>query len=298
MPFVHRVLLVGLLLVVYFGRPLVAQPERLALAQAIASELQARGVRLERPHVVVYFEVGLMPEADQARWAGLISEGVGNIESFLKASFGSTKLEYFVSSKVRDTSFSIRGYDGPPRIFLASDRVVRGEAPYIHEAVHHLVFRLAPQQAATEPHFWIFEGFPSCVEDAVVTRYGGVAGRVFVKGGNETVDDEARAVLGTPKGRQVLAFVGRPGLPPGMDDRQAVAKPFYVLGQSLTKHLIGAIGLEAFVEAILPHLLNPPKLEAELQRVCGKSLERVTEDWLAGIERRATSSERPAPAVK
>jgi hypothetical protein len=298
MPFLHRVLLVSLLSIVCFGRQLVAQPERLALAKAIASELQGTGVRLERPHVVVYFEAGLMPEADQTRWAGLISEGVGNIESFLNASFGSTKLEYYVSSKVRDTSFSIPGYDGPPRIFLASDRVVRGAAPYIHEAVHHLVFRLAPQQAATEPHFWIFEGFPSYVEDAVVARYGGVAGRVFVKGGNETVDDEARAILATPKGREVLAFVGRPGLPPAMEDRQTVAKPFYVLGQSLTKYLIGAVGLEAFVAAILPHLLNTPKFEAELQRVSGKSLERVTEEWLAGLERRAASSEGPAVAVK
>jgi hypothetical protein len=84
----------------------------------------------------------LIPEADQARWADLISKGIGDIESFLKASFGSTKLEYYVSSRIRDTSFSIPGYDGPPRVFLASDRVVRGAAPYIHEAVHHLVFRL------------------------------------------------------------------------------------------------------------------------------------------------------------
>ena len=276
MPFLHRVLLVSLLWVVCSGRQLVAQPERMALATAIASELRANGVRLERPHVVVYFEAGLIPEVDQARWAGWMSEGVGNIESLLKSSFGSTKLEYYVSSKVRDTSFSIPGYDAPPRIFLASDRVVRGAAPYIHEAVHHLVFRLAPQQAATEPHFWIFEGFPSYVEDAVVARYGGVAGRVFVKGGNDTVDDEARAMLATPKGREVLAFVGRPGLPPGMEDRQTVAKPFYVLGQSLTKHLIGTVGLEAFVAAILPHLLNTPKFEAELQRVSGRSLERLT----------------------
>jgi hypothetical protein len=181
---------------------------------------------------------------------------------------------------------------------LASDRVVRGAAPYIHEAVHHLVFRLAPQQAASQPHFWIFEGFPGYVEDAVVARYGGVAGRVFVQGGNQAVDDEARAMLATPKGREVLAFVGRPGLPPGMEDRQTVAKPFYVLGQSLTKHLIGAIGLEAFVSSIVPHLLNPPKFEAELQRVSGTSLERLTEEWLAEIERRAASSEALAPSVK
>jgi hypothetical protein len=298
MPFLNRVLLVGVLLFLCSGRQLVAQPERLAQAKAIASELQATGVRLERPYVVVYFEAGLIPEADQGRWADLISKGIGDIESFLRASFGSTKLEYYVSSRVRDTSYSIPGYDGPPRVFLASDRVVRGAAPYIHEAVHHLVFRLARQQTTSEPHFWVFEGLPGYVEDAVVARYGGTAGRVFVRGGNETVDDEARAVLATPKGREVLAFVGRPGLPPGMEDRQTVAKPFYVLGQSLTKHLIEAIGIDAFVGSILPHVLNTVKFEAEVQRVCGKSLERVAAEWLARLERGDTSSAGPPATVK
>jgi hypothetical protein len=56
MPFLHRVLLVSVLLFICFSRQLVAQPERLAQAKAIASELQATGVRLERPYVVVYFE--------------------------------------------------------------------------------------------------------------------------------------------------------------------------------------------------------------------------------------------------
>ena len=108
----------------------------------------------------------------------------------------------------------------------------------------------------------------------MVARYGGTAGRVFVKGGNETVDDEARSVLATPKGREVLTFVGRPGLPPGMEDRQTVAKPFYVLGQSLTKHLIEAIGLEAFVGSILPHVLNTAKFEAAKEAGCDALLTR------------------------
>jgi hypothetical protein len=137
MPFLHRVLLVIVLLFICFSGQLLAQPERLAQAKAIVSELQTTGVRLERPHVVVYFEAGLIPEADQTRWAGLISKGIDDIESFLNASFESTKLEYYVSSRVRDTSFSIPGYDGPPRVFLASDRVVRGAAPYIHDVGAH-----------------------------------------------------------------------------------------------------------------------------------------------------------------
>ena len=298
MLFLHRLLLVAVLLFLCSGRQVVAQPERLALAKAIVSELQATGVRLERPRVVVYVEAGFIPAPDQARWADLISKGIGDIERFLNASFGSTTLEYYVSSKVRDTSFSIPGYGEPPRVFLASDRVARGAAPYLHEAVHHLVFSVARQQTATEPHFWLFEGFPGYVEDAVVARYGGTAGRVFVRGGNEAVDDEARAMLATPKGRELLAFVGRPGLPPGMEDRQAVAKPFYVLGQSLTKHLIEAIGLEAFVGSIVPHLLNTVKFEAEVQRACGKSLERVTAEWLASLERGGPSAKIPPATVK
>jgi hypothetical protein len=71
-----------------------------------------------------------------------------------------------------------------------------------------------------------------------------------------------------------------------------------VLGQSLTKHLIEAIGLEAFVGSILPHVLNTVKFEAEVQRACGKSLERVAAEWLARLERGETSSEGPPATVK
>jgi hypothetical protein len=279
----YRVVLVGVLLLVCSGRQLVAQPERLAQVEAIVAGLQATGVRLERPRAVVYFESGLLPEAEQARWADLISNGIDHVERFLKASFGSTKLEYYVSGKVRETSFSIDGDGGPSRIFLASDRVQRGAAPYIHEAVHHLVFRLTPQRTTAEIHFWLFEGFPSYVEDAVVARYGGAAGRVFVSGGNEAVDDEARAVLSTPTGLEMLGWLGRPGIPPGMEDRQRVAKPVYVLGQSLTKHLIDTIGLDAFVGTAVPQLLNTEKPEAEVTRLSGKSLERLAAEWRAKL---------------
>jgi hypothetical protein len=280
------------------GSAQAAQRDLLAESAAVVEALQASGTRSDRPRAVVYFEGGLVSAAEQASWADRISEGIDNIEKLLKASFGETKLEYYVSSRVTETSYSILGYSAPPRTFLASDRVRRGAAPYLHEAVHHLVFRLAVQRSDGEPHFWAFEGFPSYVEDAVVTRFGGVAGRVFVAGGNETVDDEARAALGTAQGRRVLEFIGRVGVPSGMEDRQNVAKPFYVLAQSLTKHLIETVGLDAFVWSLVPHLLNAPGFEWEVQRLSGKSLDRLVAEWREKIERPGATRSTSAPEVK
>jgi hypothetical protein len=263
-----------------------AQTDNRTKADGIVAELQTSGAKVERPRAVVYFQPGLLSAADQERWADLISDGITNIERLLHLSFGDTRLEYYVSGKVTEMSFSFAGIPGdrPPRTFLASDRVQRGAAPYLHEAVHHLVFRYTPKRTASPLHLWIFEGFPSYVENAVVARFGGVAGHVFDTAGNESIDADARAALLMPRRRELLAFVGRAGVPPDLPDRVNVAKPFYLMGQSLTKHLIDTVGLDAFVQSLLPHLLNAEMFEAEVQRLCGKSLERVTADWLERIE--------------
>jgi hypothetical protein len=251
--------------------------------EAVVAEFQAAGVKLERPRAVVLFESGLLPAAEQERWADLISEGVTNIERLLNVSFGSTRLEYYISGKVKETSFSVPAFGTAPRTFLASDRVRRSAAPYLHEAVHHLIFRYTPTRTATAPHVWILEGFPAYVEDAVVARFGGIAGHVFSTGGNKGIDADARAVVSTPRGRELLAFIGRGGVPPDLSDRANVARPFYVMGQSLAKHLIEAVGVDTFVKSLLPHLIHAEMFEAEVRRLCGKPLERVTADWLERI---------------
>jgi hypothetical protein len=50
----------------------------------------------------------------------------------------------------------------------------------------------------------------------------------------------------------VLPWVGGSGSPPNLDeDRDGVARPFYVLSHSLAKHVVEAAGLAAVVRALV-----------------------------------------------
>jgi hypothetical protein len=240
----------------------------------------ATGTKLERRRAVVCFEGGNISAAEQGRWADLISSGVDNVEKFLGLSAGSGRLEYVVSDRFGTTSMYLAG---PPRVVLSMSRVQDGAAPYLHETVHHVVFRRAKKRTAPPLHLWILEGFPSYVEDAVAEELGGVPGRVFTKGGNKSVDLEASRALSAPFGPEVVKFIGRRGAPANLADRENVAPPFYVMAQSFTKHLIEIIGLRAFVKTIVPVLITSEELEQGVQGATGRSLEQLRDEWLTRI---------------
>jgi len=214
---------------------------------AIAARLQASGVKIDRPRAVVFFEAGLLPASDQELWADLITKGIDDIEHFLRLTVPG-KPEYYVATEITGTSFSFMGLNGAaPRVFLASDRVKSGAAPYLHETTHLVVLKQVSQS------------------------------------GNATIDREAADALAMPRGHDVLEYVGKAGSPQDLADRANVAKPFYVLAQSFTKYLIDRIGFEPFVHTLLPHLLNTQLFEADISRLSGKTLVEQKADWLQKI---------------
>jgi hypothetical protein len=267
-----------------YGYPVFAQrpPATDDPDQAIALELQATGVKLERRRVVIWFEAGRIATADRERWADSISKGLDDIEALTGLSFGTGRLEYYISQKVT-VSHARRG---TPRVFLDMVGVQRGAAPYLHEAVHHLQYRYfdgTKEQPGQLVHNWILEGYCSYIQDAVAEAFGSRAVRSFAKGGNQRVDAEAAEFLATPIGRRVVEFVGRPGVPPDIRDRENVAPAFYVLGQSFTKYFVDTIGLGTFNEALLPLLIASQSFEREVERRSGQSLDRLRMRWLRNL---------------
>lgn len=252
-------------------------------ADAIVTRLQASGVKLERPRATVFFEPGLISAEDEAQWVDRIDKGIEDLERFLHLTVP-FKPDYYVAKEVIDTSSSFMGLGGaPPQVFLASDRVQQGAAPYLHETTHLIVLRYAVLRSPEQWHMWLFEGFPSYVEDAVVEKLGGMAGHVFAQGGNAAIDRAAAEALAMPRGHEVLEFIGRQGAPQDLADRANVARPFYVLSQSFTKYLVDTIGLDAFMKSILPKMLYASAFEAEVLRLSGKTLGTLRMEWLTKI---------------
>jgi hypothetical protein len=249
--------------------------------EALVADLQAHGTKIERPRVVVWFASDLVSGADEKRWADLMSKGIDDIEKLLGLTFGPDRLEYYIDERLGAISHSVKS--APPRTFLSGSRVKSGAAPYLHEAAHHFVFRYCRFYSTPVP-LWIVEGFANYVEDEVVETTGGIPGRVFTKTGNRGVDAEAREVLTTSFGRDVVEFVGRAGTPKDIvADREHVARSFYVLAQSFTKYLVQIVGIKPFATTFLPVMADAEKLDLQLRQTTGHGLEQLRTDWLGHL---------------
>jgi hypothetical protein len=250
--------------------------------QVLMDDLQVHGTRIERARVIVWFAPNFLPRDDEERWADLMSKGIDDIEHLLGLALGSDRVEYYIDERLGTISHSVKAT--PPRTFLSGSRVKSGAAPYLHEAAHHFVFRYARFYSTPVP-LWIVEGFASYVEDAVVETAGGVSGRVFTKTGNRGVDTEAREVLATSVGRDVVPFVGRPGTPQDIVvDRERVGRSFYVLSQSFTKYLVQLVGIRPFAATFLPVMADVEKFDVKLRETTGRGLEQLRSEWLAQLQ--------------
>ena len=267
-------------------------PSRVERFGKIVQELYASGVKVERSRAVVWFLTQEMPSSEREPLADDISNGIDEIERLLRLSFGPTPLEYFVTREFGVTSTYYPG--PPPRVFLALSRVKSGDAPYLHEAVHHLVFRYAKSRASSV-HMWLLEGFPNFVQGEIAERAGrGREGWMIV--GNQRVDAEAHKIMATPVGRGLVSFVGRTGAPPNLEtEREEVARPYYVLAQSFTKHLVDTISLRPFATKLIPLMLNSARFEAMVYELTGKTVEQLRLEWLGEITRSNEPRRRPAP---
>lgn len=257
-------------------------PSRVERFDRIVQELYASGIKVERPRAVVWLSTQDMSSSERERLADDISNGIDEVERLLRLFFGPARLEYFVTREFDVTSHYYPG--PPPRVFLALSRIKSGEAPYLHEAVHHLVFRHAKSRTLSV-HIWLLEGFPNFVQGEITERAGrGHEGRMIV--GNQRVDAEARKIIATPVGRDLVSFVGRTGAPPDLEtDREQVARPYYLLAQSFTKYLVETISLRPFATKLVPLMLNSARFDAMVHELTGKTVEQLRLAWLGEIER-------------
>ena len=243
----------------------------LALAQALPSVAAAgERVRKEMARAVVEYQAGELSTAEAEAFAQLADQGVKDVTSLLSPGLPEwarrpTKVHFVVSARV-----SISRTWGQV-VYLPLERVRSRTAPYLHETVHALL-------PARGNRTWLSEGLACYLESHVSETLGGYDAHVFTRAGNRGIHAAARRTLAGENGRAVLPWVGGYGDPPGLEeDRVGVARPFYVLSQSLTKHLVETVGLGAVVQALVSD--RDDALEAATSR----SDEDWRREWLAVI---------------
>lgn len=129
----------------------------------------------------------------------------------------------------------------------------------------------------------MIEGFANYVQAALAEKTDYLREHPMIPA-NSRIDDEARRILSTPAGLELVQWVGRSGIPPRLEDREHVARPFYVLSQSLTKYVIGLVGLRAFAAKAVPLPWDGQAFARFVDESAGTPLEQVRRNWLARID--------------
>jgi hypothetical protein len=238
-------------------------------------------VRLPGERAVLEYEYGDLDPSEAEAFLKLADRGVADIEALVAPGLPDSArrrdlIRFVVSSRIPISRTQGR------TVALPLDRVRSRSAPYLHETVHALV-------PARGDRVWLSEGLASYLESWVSENRGGYDAHVFTRAGDRGIHEAARRYLATEPGRAVLPWVGARGEPPSMeDDRSGVARPFYVLSQSLTKHVVDAAGLATVVQALVSGG------EDGLRQATGRTGEDWKREWLRAIGAPKLASARPS----
>ena len=237
----------------------------------VTVNLRAEGIRYDRDNAVLYFEKDGLSSGDMEAFSTLVNQGIKDIENLLKIPDDKRRektnpIFYFISSKIDISRSRMR------TVYLPLWRVQRHEAPYLHETSHILA-------RCDGCPMWFSEGFASWIQSYISENVGGYDAKVFARRGNQGVDAEAARWLGTSNGQAVLPFVTGAGVPPDIGtERRAVGTPFYVMSQSLVKHLVQKAGIEKVYA-----LSESKSFEQDIEQAAGEPLQLLTSGWLASL---------------
>jgi hypothetical protein len=260
----------------------------LLLATATPVPLAAERARLERTHVVVDYDAAELDHADAEAFADLADKGVADLEPLLAPGLESraafpARVRFVISSRV-EISRTRHGV-----VFLPLERVRGRRAPYLHETVHALLPVFGHRT-------WLGEGLACYMESWVSETRGGYDAHVFTRAGTHGIDAAARRTLASEAGRAVLPWVGGCGDPPALEqDRTGVARPFYVLSHSLTRHLVEQVGLATVVRFLVTD--REDALPAAVRGATGGAWRRGWLEELLAAPFPSPSIDSPIPAM-
>lgn len=206
----------------------------------IAAEVDRAPAVAVRPDVEVRALDGALSAADLDRFANMAQQGVLDIERLTGVHRDrAQRIVVYLSPRI-GASHTFPHWPASaahePRVFIDSERVADGDAPYLHELVHAVV--------GDGGAMWLEEGFAEWAASTVARHDGGYYAPVM-SADNERVDAEARQVLAAGA-RDVPAWFAQSSPDfASQHDRRA----FYILSHSFTKFLAERLGTRELVRS-------------------------------------------------
>jgi hypothetical protein len=240
--------------------------------QWIAAEVDRDAVTRIKKDVEVRYLAGSLEPPTMDSFAALAQKGVTDIGRFPGVHRdASQRIVIYVSPRV-EISHTWPRYPRSPqheaRLYLDSERVSDGDAPYLHELVHAVV--------GDTPAMWLSEGLAEWVASSVADQYGGYYAPVL-SATNARVDGQARAVLTSYGSDTARAWFlsNDPDL-----GSQGERRSLYILAHSFVQFLGTKVGMRTLVQV---HQSEDPV--AALSHLTGASLDEWWQRWADQLRR-------------
>lgn len=286
----------SLILAVLLCAGCIASPvsAQVAADDSITAFLRQNGIRLESPAVLLWIETGAL-SPDQSRvFLNDLSHGIDRIGGLLGVSldtvhYGQSRVEVFVAGDLGIShvygSYRHMSYNRP-YLYLDAEKVVSGEAPYLHELTHLLAWSFGSHS--------LREGLASYIESVIRAEAESTGSALFGAISPAVADQQAAAKLTHPGASEVLPWIGKSGFAPAgvtSPERPRIRALYYTLSQSFAQYLISRLGLEPFMA-----VYASPNPEEKLLQTTGMSLEDWKQMWQAALHT-STSGLIPAKVL-
>lgn len=252
-----------------------------AADDSIATAVRRAATRHDTRRAVLWVHANALPADQLAKFAAALDTGIAELERLLgrtldRAHYAEDTIHVFVADGI-GVSHVYGGYSHPrfdrPYLYLDAARVRAGEAPYLHEATHLLVWKFGSHS--------LREGIASWAESEVLARGVGVGSGLFGSGSPAAIDQRAKDLLDAPAREEVLPVIGRAGLADRRltsPERPRIRSAYYTMSQSFAQYLVRTFGIPTALR-----LYEEVTTDEAYEAITGKPLERLKEEWLAAL---------------
>jgi hypothetical protein len=266
-----------------------------AVDSAQIAWLETHGRRIDGRQVIVLAP----PEQMTAGWQTALVDSLDRGVAELRRLIGTNSWQRIGPRPIRYhlvPERMISHASGRDVVFISMYHVNKGQAPYLHEAVHELLAPPPPffyaeyadtiqaEAVFQAKPYWLMEGLPDVLALRAASASGMVEGDVFTIGGLEKVDSTCAArLVESPYRGDILQAIGGKGGVEALwtSDRAKVAPIFYACAQSMSKFLVELIGMDRAV-ALFP-AIKQGDWEMKLERSAGMPLASLQARWQAQL---------------
>lgn len=250
------------------------------------------GVKISVGKAICWFPKDSLSESGMFEIAKLMDSGIAAAEKYIHAprpwqlhETDQPYVYYFRMDRFISHA-SLAGF-----VSIPFWRIKAGRSPWLHETLHEMLAtkngswisrEITEAEYSRDMPLWLFEGLPDYLSLKISLKENWSWFDVFTNSFQSNPDSLFLKEIESMKGPYILSFIGSKGVIPELysNDRILFAPAFYHGSSSFVQFLEMQYSLNMLLESISSF----KKENVVIERVSGKSLESLKQDWLRGLK--------------